>query len=308
MSQELQSPENNKEPESAEKTVIYPSVGEVITSLATGNTYTMGEKIGEGHFGIVYSCRDIWGNDLASKVLKPIGTYDKVKNSAVDEFSKLIQLRNPNITFVHDAFEYKNTFYIITERCYCPLTNLFSLKNFNGLIWLMPIARCLLQAVHFLHVNNYAHQDIHPGNVFAKFTKDEIVPETPGVIQFKLGDFGIAKLFNEVDFKNTRAQWILPPEILNTNEFGPIDHRIDIYHVGLLLLELAYSKELKFSPEERLDGKPRKMALELKSSYSFALEKSLRRHTSSRTSDAMELWRDLNTPLLPLLSDSKINK
>ncbi len=35
-----------------------PSPGEVITSLATGNTYIMGEKIGEGAFGMVYSCVD----------------------------------------------------------------------------------------------------------------------------------------------------------------------------------------------------------------------------------------------------------
>jgi hypothetical protein len=39
-----------------QKMVIHPSVGEVITSLATGNSYTMGEKIGEGSFGVVYSC------------------------------------------------------------------------------------------------------------------------------------------------------------------------------------------------------------------------------------------------------------
>jgi hypothetical protein len=51
-----------------------PSLGEVITSLATGNTYTMGEKIGEGNFGMVYSCADQWGNALAAKVMKSKGS------------------------------------------------------------------------------------------------------------------------------------------------------------------------------------------------------------------------------------------
>lgn len=145
-------PEINPQiPKSPSKIVVHPSPGEVIISLATGNTYTMGEKIGEGNFGVVYSCNDIWGNDLAAKVMKPTGTYEKVKASTEAEIQKLMELRNPHITFVYDAFEYRDTFYIITERCYCSVKELFSLQNFNGLTWLMPIARSLLQAVHYLH-------------------------------------------------------------------------------------------------------------------------------------------------------------
>ena len=166
-------------PEPTEKHVIQPTIGEVITSLSTNNSYTMGPQIGEGSFGIVYSCKDVWDNELAVKVLKPIGTYEKVAGEAYNEYIKLLQLRNPFITYVYDAFEYRDTFYIVTELCHSPLTSLFNMTDFNGLIWLMPIARCLLQAVHFLHTNNYAHQDIHPGNVFVTFIKDELIPDAP---------------------------------------------------------------------------------------------------------------------------------
>lgn len=292
---ETQLPSQPSLPE-PEKLAIQPIVGEVITSLATGNSYTIGPKIGEGNFGIVYSCKDVWENDLAVKVLKPIGTYEKVKAAAEAEFIKLLQLRNPYITFVYDAFEYRDTFYIVTELCHSPVTDLFALKDFDGKLWLMAIARGLLQAVHYLHINNYAHQDIHPGNVFAAFVKDEMLPDANKVIQFKLGDLGVARLLHEIDAQNTRAQWMLPPEVLNSSEFGPIDHRIDIYHVGLLFLQLAYSQELKFTTQEILDGKPREMALELSAPYNFALEKALRRHVQYRTANAMELWRDLHTP------------
>lgn len=288
--------EQNPNQLAIEKHVVPPALGEVITSLATQNSYTMGEKIGEGYFGVVYSCKDVWENDLAAKVLKPISTYEGVKASAIDEFNKLILLRNPYITFVYDAFEFRETFYIITERCYCPISDLFSTKDFNGQVWLMAIARCLLQAVHYLHINNYVHQDIHPGNVFASFVKDEMLPQDKGAIQFKLGDFGVAKLFDQLDAKNTRAEWMLPPEVLNTSEYGPIDKRIDIYHTGLLLLQIASSKELRFTKDEILSGKPRELALSLPSPYSFALEKALRRHATFRTASAMELWRDLHTP------------
>jgi eukaryotic-like serine/threonine-protein kinase len=285
-----------------ERRAVQPTKDEAITSFATNNTYTIGDKIGEGNFGVVYSCEDVWGNRLAAKVLKQPTerTYEEVKTAAEAEFHKLLLLRHPNITYVFDAFEFRDAFYIITERCYCPLTHLFtSLDPFSGLAWLMPIARCLLQAVYYLHLREYAHQDIHLGNVFAAFAKDEMSPTEPGAIQFKLGDLGVSKLFSELDAANTLAEWIRPPEAIAPADFGPIDNRIDIYHLGLLFLQLAYSRELRFSREEILSGRPREMALELTPPYNFALEKTLRRHVPFRTETAMELWRDLNSPPTP---------
>lgn len=279
-----------------QKEVVQPSLGETITSLYTGNTYTIGQQIGEGNFGIVYACSDIWNNELAVKVLKPTDTYEKVKEKAEGEFSRLMQLRHPNITFVYDAFEYRDTFYIVTERCYGSISELFDLPNLNVMDWFLPIARQLLQAVHYLHLNNYVHQDIHEGNVFLTFIKDEMTPQMDQVIQFKLGDLGVSKLLYDVNPANTRAQWLLPPEVLDPNEFGPTDARIDIYNLGLLFLQLAYSRRLQFTYEGILSGQPREMALDLIPPYNTAIEKTLRRHVACRTASAMELWCDLKAP------------
>jgi hypothetical protein len=90
---------------------------------------------------------------------------------------------------------------------------------------------------------------------------------------------------------------MLPPEVLRPAEFGPMDYHIDLYHVGLLLLQFACSKALTFTVEEVLAGKPREMAEALPAPLNFALAKALRRHVPSRTSSAMELWRDLKTSL-----------
>ncbi len=119
------------------------------------------------------------------------------------------------------------------------------------------------------------------------------MPSDAKVIQFKLADLGVAKLFHEVDAKNTRAQWMLPPEVVRPEEFGPVDYHIDLYHVGLFLLQLALSREATFTLEEVLAGKPRQLAETLPPPLNFALEKALRRHVPYRTSSAMELWRDL---------------
>jgi hypothetical protein len=80
----------------AERLFVPPSSGEQITGEVTGNTYEMGERIGEGHFAIAFRCKDVWGNSLAAKVLKPRGTYEVVR-AAETEFVKLLHLRHPNV-------------------------------------------------------------------------------------------------------------------------------------------------------------------------------------------------------------------
>lgn len=281
-------------PVAVTKRVIPPKLGEVITASGTENTYTMGPPIGEGHFGVVFSCRDTWENELAAKILKPLGSYELVRAAAEAEVRKLLSLRHPFIIYVYDAFEYQDTLYIVTERCAKSIADLLKMANFDGPACLMPIARCVLQAVHYLHINSYVHQDIHPGNVFAALVKDEMKGANAEAVTFRLGDLGVAALASELN--SAPAGWMLPPEGLDPGTFGPSDRRIDIYHVGLLFLQLALSKELAFTEAEILAGKPREMALELPAPYNFALEKALRRHVPYRTATAMELWRDLRTP------------
>jgi eukaryotic-like serine/threonine-protein kinase len=232
--------------------------------------------------------------------MKPLGPPEKVRAATEAEIGKLLYLRHPQITYVYDAFEYGDTFYIITERCYCPLTKLFELDSFNGLACLKPIARCLLQAVNYAHINQCAHRDIHFGNVFAAFAKDKMNADEPGAIQFKLEDLGVAKLFTEIDATNTRALWMLPPEALDPSEFGPLDQRIDIYHCGLLFLHLAHGSELAFSQADIKAGVPKNFAVQLPAPFNVAPEKALRRHIPYRTSSAMELWQDLNLPTQPV--------
>jgi serine/threonine-protein kinase len=274
---------------------IFPTPGEVITAVMTGCTYTIGEPIGQGSFGIVYACVDDWNNDLAAKVLKPNKPPQEMQVVAWAEMNKLVMLRHPQVTYFYDAFEYRNVCYIVTERCDASIADLLTRDWFKGPLWTLAIARSLLQAVQFLHLHQYAHQDIHAGNVFALQVRNELNPQQPGGMQFRLGDLGVAKLFTEIRPENTRAQWMLPPEVLSPSEFGAPDHRVDIYHCGLLFLQLELSKEVQFTKEEILEGKPRQMALELRAPYNFALEKALRRHVSKRTESARELWRDINS-------------
>ena len=281
---------------SAKPVFTPPTEGELITSTSTGNTYRIGRVIGEGSFGVVYECTDTWDNELAVKILKPRGTYEEFRGSAVDELQKLRTLRHPNVTYVHDGFEFRHTFYIVFEWCWQPINQFIQRENFKGHFWLRAMARQLLQAVHFLHCNDYVHQDIHGGNVFVTTVRDDMAPDDM-VFTFMLGDLGITKMVSEMDAANTvLAEWMRAPETLAPSEFGPMDRRMDIYHCGLLFLQVLLGKPLTFTREEVLAGRPREVAREVGGAFSFALEKALRRHVDYRTASALEFWRDLNTP------------
>jgi serine/threonine-protein kinase len=275
-----------------------PFEGMQITSETTGNTYTFGPLIGEGEFGYVFHATDLWLNELAIKVLKPRGTYEQIRTAATQEFNKLVTLRHVNVTHVVEAFEFNTTFYIVTERCHGPVSRLLNPDVFDGKLWLLPIARCLLQAVHFLHLNGYAHQDIHAGNVFMQMHRDEFgaTEGQSASFTFKLADLGIAKLFSEIDAQNTMLNGsIAPPEFLN-HAFGPLDHRVDIYHSALLLLQLQLTKPLVLSNADILEGVPRQIADLLPAPVGPALSRALRRHVADRTPTALALWSDLQTP------------
>lgn len=218
-----------------------PSIGETIKCDASGLTYTFGSRLdgGEGFFGVVYAATDDFGNNLAIKVLKPKGSYEEDRRAAIREFVNLRAFRHPTIIHVYDAFEWNGLFYIVMERCWRPLTTLFA-PGYSSKIWMPGVARCALQALDFIHRHGHVHQDLHLGNVFVHWSRNELVPSEVGSPTFKVGDLGITKLVAEMNPHSTMlAQWMLPPEAIDPSEYGPMDHRVDIYHCALLLLQFV---------------------------------------------------------------------
>jgi serine/threonine protein kinase len=173
------------------------------------------------------------------------------------------------------------------------LADLLKLENFAPGIWFLPIARCLLQAIHFVHVQNLAHCDVHLGNVFVRFVPDEITTNEHAALTFKLGDFGLAKAAGTISAEGTFLNSIRPPEAVNTAEFGPVDHRVDIFQVGLILLQILHGRSFNFEREQILQGLPRQMAEELNSPLGEALSRMLRRHSQARTPNALQAWIEL---------------
>ncbi len=270
-----------------------PATGEQFD--VNGRRYWIGEKVGQGAFSTVYECTDEWGNELAAKVLLPRNLpYEQIRDHYFREFQKLRDLRHPNITYIRDAFESRDTFYLILERC---SFTLFHLTNFQGLTpdsWIPYVARDILQGLDYIHANGYVHKDIHPGNVFVSEAQARMVPTKQSVWSFKIADLGIAGLETEIRPNTQWAQWMLPPEVFDPKEFGAIGRTVDIYHTGLLLLALTMNRVPAFTKEEIMGGKPRQLAEASSSKYGRVIAIALRRHPAVRFQAAIDFWRAIS--------------
>ena len=277
------------------RTFVPPSSGEEIEW--NGTRYFVGQSIGTGAFGTVYDCRDEWGNELAAKVLLPRNQpYEEIRGEWLREFQNLQQLRHPQVTFIHAAFEYRDTFYLIVEKCAFTLKDLIDDSRITGEIWLPYISRDILHGLQYIHDHRYVHKDLHAGNIFISEQKNTMRIDNDSVWRFKIGDLGISRLEEDIRFFTTiLAQWMLPPEFLRPEEFGVLGKHVDIYHVGLLLLSLLLGKTPDFTKEEIVAGRPKQLAEELPSRYSAAIARALRRHVSVRTPSAIEMWREISS-------------
>lgn len=278
----------------APRIFVPPSTGEMIK--CQGIKYFIGEKIGRGSFGEVYACRDEWGNELVAKVLLPKKQpYETIRENWLHELQCLQQLRHPHITFLHQAFEYRDTFYIIVEKCEFTLKVLIEAPDIDGEIWVPYVSRDILNGLHYIHDHGYVHKDLHAGNIFVSLQKDPMVLDKVPVWRFKIGDLGISRLEGDIRLFNTiLAPWMLPPEHLNHHEFGVVGKHVDIYHVGLLLLSLLLNQIPNFTRDEIIAGRPREIAERLPSKYAPAIARALRRHVSARTPSAIEMWRQIS--------------
>ena len=271
---------------------VPPNYGQVIE--CNGINYFIGEKIGHGAFSDVFDCLDEWGNELVAKVLLPRGqSYEAIRGNWLREFQNLQQLRHPQVTFIHQAFECLDTFYLIVEKCEFTLKDLGGYISTDSEFWLPYISRDILKGLHHIHDHGYVHKDLHAGNVFVSLQRHPMFPAQDPVWRFKIGDLGICRLEKDISPNTTLPQRMLPPEALD-RRFGFIGKRVDIYHVGLLLLSLLLNQTLDFTPNEIIAGHPRKYAEGLELRYASAIARALRRHVRYRTPSAIDMWREIS--------------
>ncbi len=195
--------------------------------------YSIVSVLGSGGMGVVYKARDLELDDVvALKTLRPSALLDGEQLERLKSELKLARrITHPNVLRTFDFGEHEGTPYISME--YVRGLTLRQLIQQAGRVpytAALRIARQLCAGLRAAHEVGVLHRDIKPEN---------LILEASG--NAKLMDFGIARPIRRTGPGQTEEGMYVgtphysAPEQLAGKE---VDHRADIYAVGVLLSEM----------------------------------------------------------------------
>lgn len=199
--------------------------------------YEVGKLLGKGGFGSVWQATAKDGLPVAVKVLNPdVLDNDRAVRKFFHEAINLSKMDHPNICRFIDFFPQEGNYAIVMD--FVQGTDLQDLlKKQSGPLpfeTARQIAAQALDALHYAHQKEVLHRDIKPEN---------ITLTTEGVV--KIMDFGIARLSSS-ESQQTSLFMISPaytaPERFDETKTDDVDHRADIYSLGLVFYEIFAGK------------------------------------------------------------------
>ena len=284
--------------QNSEIKIVWPILGNTITTK-TGMEYIIGPQLDAGGFSLVFEGTDLFGNAVALKVFKPANRpFDEVQNQWDNERKLFEKLRHSNIVAIYDAFICDNLFYIVLERAWGNLYNWIEAIKPVSELEVREIARQLLFAIYYIHINGVVHRDITIYNTLVF----EGLQSRGAVI--KISDFGISKEFihqwnDKICFTHIAHPCFIPPELI-LPEYGYTTERSDLYHLGLILLysmtgSLPFDDNMSKNQIEKIvrDGIPRESAENIGTQLGDFVSVLLRRHNEYRFDNALEAWKAL---------------
>jgi serine/threonine protein kinase len=209
-----------------------PPAMEELDALIPG--YKFVEFIDCGGMGAVYKAvQKSLNRTVAVKLLPQV---HRNKESFADRFKReahaLALLNHPHIIAVHDFGETADgqMYYAMEFVSGMDLQHLLK-REMPEPRQILKIITQVCEALQFAHERGIVHRDIKPANI--------LIDERGNV---KVADFGLAKIVGpqSVDYTATGATLGTPdyiaPEALDQD--GKIDHRADIYSLGVMIYEL----------------------------------------------------------------------
>ena len=208
----------------------------------TLGSYTIVERIGAGGMGEVYLAKHRRiERKAAIKLLLPALSRDAdIVSRFFNEARATSLITHPGIVQIFDCEVFEDRAYIVME--YLEGANVNAALARNGGVFQLPMAiwicSQIASALSAAHAKGIVHRDLKPENVF--LAQD---PLRPGTTVVKILDFGIAKLTDRTGpSSHTRTGSILGTPIYMSPEqcrgISNIDHRADIYALGVILFEL----------------------------------------------------------------------
>ncbi|MFH1435327.1 MAG: serine/threonine-protein kinase [Pseudomonadota bacterium] len=220
--------------QSEAKRITDPFIGKNIEK------YKVISKLGEGGMGVVYEAEHIHiGKKVALKILREDYTQ---KQDVVERFKQEARsasiIGHPNIIDVTDfGYTYDGRVFFVMEHL--EGEDMATVLENNRILPFKRVVKIIKQVCEALdaaHKKRIVHRDMKPENIFIQHagTDKETV---------KILDFGIAKMsvLDSEGRKLTKTGVVFgTPEYMSPEQAAgkPVDHRIDIYAVGVILYEM----------------------------------------------------------------------
>jgi serine/threonine protein kinase len=191
--------------------------------------YNLMAKIGAGQYGSVFTIRSV-KFDLIY-VVKVLDKQNEEGEDITSEFESevhtLISLVHPNIVAVYDFFSSDKYHYVILEYCdNGSLADFIATQPRVTEPVLRDLARGLVQALAYLHSQEFCHRDIKPANILI---------DKHG--RLKLADFGFASSVSSASRFCGSLAYMAPEMVRRNPNVNPA--ACDVWAMGITLYELA---------------------------------------------------------------------
>ncbi len=207
-----------------------------------GKRYAFLSILGQGAAGTVYEVMNLHLNRKeALKVLADTQPKD-FSNRFSHEAKVSAAMDHPNIVKIFEFEQVKGSFWYSMQFINGPsLAQVMAARKDLDDTAMARLAIPLLDALQYSHVQGVIHRDIKPGNI--------LINEWGRPF---LTDFGIAKTMDNLIKTRTGTMLGTPAYVAPEQAMGhPVDHRADIYALGVTLYELL-AKRLPFTAENSL--------------------------------------------------------
>lgn len=202
------------------------------SSSKSQNRYEILEEIGRGGMGVIYRARDTsLDREVALKVLSSSLKNDsKVIATFIREAKSCAALNHINIVTVYDAGIDENGNYFIAMEFIRGKTirDILKVKQKFSISSVAKICKQVCRGLRYAHHHKIVHRDLTTNNMM--LTENRII---------KIMDFGLARIVEHLHSEQSiigGTPFFMSPEQV---EGASIDHRTDIYSLGVCLFEIA---------------------------------------------------------------------
>lgn len=215
-----------------------PEIAELFDKEDPEKIFVDLREIGHGSFGAVYYARNVITREIvAIKKMSYTGKQSAEKwQDIIKEIRFLRQLKHRNTIDYKGCYLKEHTAWLVMEYCLGSASDIIEVhKKPLREEEISAICQDVLQGLEYLHSMGKIHRDVKAGNIL--LTENGTV---------KLADFGSASIVCPANSFVGTPYWMAPEVILAMDE-GQYDGKVDVWSLGITVIELAERKPPYFN-------------------------------------------------------------